>query len=725
MNQTKIKTKKNISNVDLAIITAELSKELEDGFIDNVYEINDTLLKIKCRTKSGKRNLILDASKRINFTNYDYPVPSMPTQYCTALRKYMKNRRILKVYQHELDRILIFELFNKEGKPWKFIIELFLGGNFILVDDENRIFMAKRYKIQKDRKLLAKQEYIFPVKKGINFLHMTFEEFRDVLKKSEIDLVRTISRNIGLVGYLAEEVLYRAGIDKGIIAKDLEDELIKKLYNKIIEMKEIIINKTYKARIYADSDGNYIAFEPFEIKKYKDIPNIKEIFYNSYNEAIDEYFAKIDSELLMSSEISLADKALNKIQRIYESQQEQIKASIDKREQHLEIANLIYANAHLIDKLLNVVLNARKKGMDWNEIENRLKLGKEKGIPEALIYDQIFPKEVKISVILDGKKVKLDFRKSAIENANDFYKLAKKDKRRIEGAKEALKKTEKKLKEKQYERELKEKEKVSLVKRPKAKWYEKYRWFISSDGFLIVGGRDASSNEVIVKKYLDKNDLYFHTEMRGAPSVILKNPEKKEIPETTIKEAAIFAASYSNAWREGYGSAEIFYAYPEQVTKTPNPGEYLTKGSFFIKGKKHYTEKPFLELSIGLRLEPMTETGAEDSEDSEDSDENNAPENQDALKDSEENSNSNSDENISYFPRIIAGPTSAIKKQTNIYVRIMPQKSGLGGGKLMDMIKNELIKQTPEKLKKWAKLISKNDIMHFLPPGNSQISKKK
>ena len=121
----------------------------------------------------------------------------------------------------------------------------------------------------------------------------------------------------------------------------------------------------------------------------------------------------------------------------------------------------------------------------------------------------------------------------------------------------------------------------------------------------------------------------------------------------------------------------------------------------------------------------MTETGAEDSEDSEDSDENNAPENQDALKDSEENSNSNSDENISYFPRIIAGPTSAIKKQTNIYVRIMPQKSGLGGGKLMDMIKNELIKQTPEKLKKWAKLISKNDIMHFLPPGNSQISKKK
>ena len=79
--------KKNVSNLDVYVIAKELNAELQDGFIENVYEISDNLLKIRCRTKVGKKDLILDASKRMNITSYNYPVPAMPSQYCSALRK--------------------------------------------------------------------------------------------------------------------------------------------------------------------------------------------------------------------------------------------------------------------------------------------------------------------------------------------------------------------------------------------------------------------------------------------------------------------------------------------------------------------------------------------------------------------------------------------------------------------------------------------------------------
>ena len=53
-------------------------------------------------------------------------------------------------------------------------------------------------------------------------------------------------------------------------------------------------------------------------------------------------------------------------------------------------------------------------------------------------------------------------------------------------------------------------------------WYEKFRWFTSSDGFLVVAGKDTVSNEVLVKKYATQEDAVFHAEISGAPFVVVK-----------------------------------------------------------------------------------------------------------------------------------------------------------------------------------------------------------
>ena len=175
-------------------------------------------------------------------------------------------------------------------------------------------------------------------------------------------------------------------------------------------------------------------------------------------------------------------------------------------------------------------------------------------------------------------ELKIDTTRAIEENATYYYDKSKKAKRKIEGLKKAIKVSEKKLK---YIEEDEKKPVIKYKDPPELKWYMKYRWFISSDGFLCIGGRDATTNEVLMKKYTEKGDIVFHTEMSGSPFFLVK-AEGKEIPEKTLNETAIATASFSRAWKDGYASAEVYHVEPNQVKKEFG----LPKGSFMIHGKR-------------------------------------------------------------------------------------------------------------------------------------------
>lgn len=42
-----------------------------------------------------------------------------------------------------------------------------------------------------------------------------------------------------------------------------------------------------------------------------------------------------------------------------------------------------------------------------------------------------------------------------------------------------------------------------------------------------------------------------------------------------------------------------FWAYPDQVSKTPNPGEFVPRGAFIVRGKRNYEYHLKMELGIG------------------------------------------------------------------------------------------------------------------------------
>lgn len=269
-------------------------------------------------------------------------------------------------------------------------------------------------------------------------------------------------------------------------------------------------------------------------------------------------------------------------------------------------------------------------------------------------------------------EIEFNLTKSVDENAGHYFDLAKRAKKKLEGAKSALEESGLELAklQKAGDKFLLEEEKKQKKKERQREWYEKFHWFISSEGFLCIGGKDATSNEIIIKKHLEPDDLVLHTEMAGSPFFIIKNG--KEAGENTIKEAAQAVAVYSRAWKLGHSTADVFYVNPDQVSKEARAGEYIGKGSFMIYGKTSYLH-PSLEYAIGLVKNELVKTELVGDE-------------------------------------IIGGPAAAVEKKTKNYVIVVPGREK----------KSALAKKIKTKLKGG----DLDDIIKFLPSGGAEIKKK-
>jgi len=682
-----IKTIREFSNFDVFAIVKELDSILSNSTILNVYEVEDILL-LKIKTKNGRKNLIINRDSRINLTEYDYPIPNYPRQYIRSLRKLLKNRTILNISQHKFDRIIVIEL-RYDNKSWKFVIELFNKGNFLLLNEDNIIKIAKKYKKFKDRDILANREYEFPKSHKYDFLTIDKKDFYDLFSVSNVEIVRNISRQIHISGLYSEEICHRANIDKKTLSENLSEKDYVNLFDAFKKLRNKLLFGEIDAQIIFDQDGKEISVLPFEIDILKN-NNKKE--FASFNEAVDEYYAKIDSESLMSPKDQRIQDLIKNQKKILKNQLEYLEESKKKKKKWYEIGELIYTNLHSLEKLHDVILNAKEKGYNWDEINNKLNNAKKEKINEAEVFEKVIPSTKQLLLKLNEYEVYIDLKKSIGENANQIYKKGKKAEKKIIGTLEAIKKSQDTIENLEIEKESIEMEVDFLLKKPRKKWYEKFRWFITSDNFLVIGGRDSTSNEIIFKKHLDPTDLVFHTNFPGSPLVVIKNPDNLEIKPKSLEETAIFVASFSRAWKENWGVVDVFYVNPNQISKSPPSGEFLSKGSFIISGKKNFIKNIKTELAIGLILEELDSKTKENRK--------------------------------IFYPKLMVGPISAIQTLTEIFIKVSPSKSsGLTKGKLAKGIKTYFIKNIKEELRMWVKLLSLDMILLYLPSGFSNIVK--
>ena len=117
--------------------------------------------------------------------------------------------------------------------------------------------------------------------------------------------------------------------------------------------------------------------------------------------------------------------------------------------------------------------------------------------------------------------------------------------------------------------------------------YQKYRWFFTSSGKPVVGGKNAQQNEEIVKK-AGKESIIIHTKEPGSPFVIVDCPNSKD-----LEEASIFCASFSQQWKKGKKSAIIHLFKGNQTSKESGQ----KTGTFSVIGK---IQEAKVELKLGL-----------------------------------------------------------------------------------------------------------------------------
>ncbi|MFX1337119.1 MAG: ribosome rescue protein RqcH [Promethearchaeota archaeon] len=683
-------TKKYItfSNFDVYTIVKELDIILSQAKILNVYEIEDLLI-LKINTNHGRRNLIIKNDSRINLTDFEYPIPQYPSQYIISIRKMLRNRRIIHISQHNLDRIIIIELNNIDGASWKFIIELFNKGNFLLIDDQKIIKVAKRYKKFKERNILPGKEYQYPQTRGENFLTINQEEFTRLIKDSDSEIVRILARNINISGLYSEEICCRAGIEKNSPGNILTNAEIEVLFKSFKNLRNQLLFGEIKAHLVR-FDNEEIAVLPFELQIFQ---KFQKQYYNSFNEAVDEYYSRLDSEKISTPQDLKINEQLKANEKILQNQLDYLEELKLKKEKYYLYGDLLYKHFKSLENLLHVIVNARSKGYSWSQINDKLEQAKLDNVEGSKFFKKIIPATKQLMININDNEFHLDLKISLGENANFIYSKGKKADKKIKGTIQAIEKTKAKIEKLTNKKESIDLDINYLIKKPKKKWYEKFRWFKSSDGFLVIAGRDATSNEIIFKKYLDSYDVVFHTNFPGSPLAVIKNQNKKDIPKTTIQEAADFTACFSRAWKETWGIVEVFYVNPSQISKSPPAGEFLPKGSFMITGKKNFIRNAKTELAVGLELVKLKSALDEDGD--------------------------------YFYPKIVIGPKTAIETHTDKkIILIKPSKTGLTSGKLAKEIKKHFINNANNENKKYIKLLSLDDIIINLPAGPSVILSK-
>ena len=561
-----------ITSLDLSILMDEL-KVLEEGFVQKVYQRKEEL-SLEIYVPGDEKKRLIVGPHYAFLSNYKRDNPMNPPGFCMELRKHLS--RVDRIEQKGFDRIV--EIHSGDVK---LVCETFGKGNLILVKD-GKIIGALRQIDFSDRSIVVGEDYVAPDPT------QDPRELEDIFEVMDGELVRSLASDLSLGGTYAEEICSRTDIDKSIEVEDMTEtqkDSIRETYQKmIVDRNEI------EPVLYKDDDGPVRA-APFPLNNYSEYEQEE---FEQFSRALDEYFYRIQSKKEKQKKREKYNEKRQGLEKQLEQQQRKIEGLGKSSEQNRARAEIIYENYGVLDEIKKAV----EKGMEekgWKAMEKTLKEAEQEPADKIKGFNE---QEEFVTVAVAGDNIKLEPGKNLEATASEYYDKAKESESKIERVKEAMKETERKLEEiGEEDIEVEDSMKDKTKKRSK-KWFEKYRWFHSSEDYLICIGRDATTNETLVKKHMEKNDLYFHADFDGAPSVVVKDGQ--EAGEATREEAAKAAITFSKTWKAGIGADSAYYVKPEQVTKNPESGEYLSKGGFVIRGDREYMHNVKVDAVMGV-----------------------------------------------------------------------------------------------------------------------------
>ncbi|RQG97789.1 ribosome rescue protein RqcH [Natrarchaeobius chitinivorans] len=716
--------KRELTSVDLAALVGELGT-YEGAKVDKAYLYGDDLVRLKMRDfDRGRLELVLEVgeTKRAHTVSPERvpDAPGRPPQFAMMLRNRLSGADFVGASQYEFDRILEF-VFEREDGLTRIIVELFGQGNVAVTDGEYEVIDCLETVRLKSRTVVPGSRYEFPDTRT-NPLTVSREAFEREMDDSDTDVVRTLATQLNFGGLYGEEVCTRAGVEKTMDIDDADEEVYERLYEAIERLALDVRNRNFDPRLYieggdeGDADGEanegtdsnagrVVDVTPFPLEEHAELAAEP---YDTFLSALDDYFFRL--ELADEEEPDPTDQRpdfeaeVAKYERIIEQQEGAIEGFEEEADATRQKAELLYAEYGLVDDILSTVQEARRQDRPWDEIEQRFEEGRERDIEAAEAVVDVDGSEGVVTIELDGKRIDLVARDGLEQNADRLYTEAKRIAEKKEGALAAIEDTREDLEDAKRRRDRWEADdgdddedetadedddrdwlsEPSVPIRENEPWFDRFRWFHTSDGYLVIGGRNADQNEELVKKYLEPGDKVLHTQAHGGPVTVLKATDPSEassseieLPETSIEEAAQFAVSYSSVWKDGRYAGDVYAVDSGQVTKTPESGEYLEKGGFAIRGDRTYYDDTPVGVAVGIQCEPYT--------------------------------------------RVIGGPPSAVTDQAATVIELEPGRYAQA-----DAAKR-LYRQFRERFADESfvrKIASPDRIQHFMPPGGSRIAEE-
>ena len=633
-----------LTSLDLSILMDDF-KELEGGHVQKVYQRKHELTVEVYVGGEGKKRVIIGPN-HVFLSKYKRDNPTRPPGFAMELRKHLG--KIDSIKQRGFDRILEFE-----SGDVKLVCEVFGKGNYILIKD-GKIIGALRQEEWADRTIAVGEEYVYPDPAPDP---REMENYVESLGEGE--LVRQIASKLSLGGTYAEEICERLGIDKD---KHME-ELTEDQFNEVNQEIESFLDQEIDPRIYKKDEALKRAV-PFPLETYS---GFDEEEMESFSEALDEFFYRREKRKEERQKKKAYRERKEGLERQLQQQERKIEGLKKSAEENREKAELIYKKYGLLSEIQSMIENAIEEH-DWKKTRKKIN---EAETEASEMVKGLNEQEEFFTVGIEGMSIKLEPDEDLEAIASGYYDKAKASESKIENAKKAKEQTEKEFEElKKEEIDLEEVMEDKSEKREK-EWFEKYRWFYSSEGFLVLVGRDVQTNDMLVNKHMESNDLYFHADFDGAPSVVVKDGQ--DSGEETKQEAAKAAVSFTKTWKAGIGSDNTYYVTPDQVTQEPESGEYLPKGAFIVRGDRTYIRNVKVEVAVGpYEIEEDT-----------------------------------------FVP--LAGPVEAIEENCETFVEVEPGRTK----------KSDIAKEIRSYFKDKGYDLDLDYIVRSLPPGESTVKRKK
>lgn len=554
-----------MDSFDVRAVTAELQC-LVGGYFNKAYQEGSEVV-LRIRTEKN-HDLVFKDGAWLFITACREKGGEHPPTFAMTLRKHLGNKRLVAIRQQDFDRIVSLEFSN----GYRLIAELFGEGNLILLNEQGTIILPLHTQSWSHRELRPGRPYALPPARNDPFA-TSFEDFAQTMASSDTDVVRTLVMDINIPGDYSEHICDRAGVDRHAPARGVEEGEMQRLYG-AMEAVLLLFREHHFSPVLVKQGDTYVNVFPIRLPAPPDA-TLEE--RDTVNAAYDAYVCARTPP----REEDAYQEERQRLLRQIKQQQSALQRFQEEREARHRAGDAIYAHYQLCERLLASLA-------EGGEADT------------SVVRRYVYPR-AEVSLPYRGEEVivTLDVTKNVAQNANDQYEAEKKIRDKMVGAEEALERTRRQLQEMRH---APPSPPPSHSPRPvRTWWFEAFRWCLSSEGNLLLCGRDAPSNEKVVKKYLEPGDRYVHADLHGAPSCVVKASDARRAPlpisERTLEEACQMALAYSRAWGQ-FASGSAYWVTPEQVSKTPQAGESLPTGAFVIRGKRHYCKCP-VRLAVG------------------------------------------------------------------------------------------------------------------------------